>query len=276
MKFALLACLPLLAGEKEVVALWPLLPAGSAEVWVERSTTPGVLDRAVSNIHNPTLTVYLPEPGKATGAALIIAAGGGHQRLAIDKEGYNVAKYFSDRGVAAFVLKYRLAREKDSKYTVEEHALGDGARAIRMVRANAKKWGVDPEKIGIIGFSAGGEVAALAGTNYDAGDASAADPVARVSSRPSYMVLMYGALRSPKLVVTKDTPPAFLVHADDDALSAEMSANFYVKMKKAGVPCELHIYATGGHGFGMLERPLPVTQWPVRLVEWMKTRQLLP
>jgi len=172
-------------------------------------------------------------------------------------------------------LKYRLAREKDSKYTVDEHALGDGARAIRVVRANAKKWGVDPDKIGIIGFSAGGEVAALAGTNYDADDASSSDPFARVSSRPSYMVPMYGALRSPKLVVTKDTPPAFLVHADDDALSAEMPANFYVKMKKAGVPCELHIYATGGHGFGMFERPLPVTQWPVRLMEWMRTTKFL-
>jgi endo-1,4-beta-xylanase len=189
MKFVLLACLPLLAGEKEVVALWPALPQGPAEVWVERSTTPGELDRAVSNIHNPTLTVYLPERGKATGAAMIIAAGGGHQRLAIDKEGFNVAKCFSDRGVAAFVLKYRLAREKDSKYTVDEHALGDGTRAIRMVRANAKKWGLDPEKIGIIGFSAGGEVAALAGTNFDAGDAASADPIARMSSRPSYMVL---------------------------------------------------------------------------------------
>jgi len=227
----------------------------------------------LSNIHDPSLLVYLPPKDKATGAAMIVAPGGGHRFLSIDTEGTNVAEWLSNAGVAAFVLKYRLAREEGSPYQVEVHALADAQRAIRMVRANAAEWGVNPAKVGIMGFSAGGELAVLAATRYDAGKPDAADPVERRSSRPDYQILIYPGIRAEAVEVDKNTPPAFLLAADNDKGPSTAIPALYLALKKAGVRAEIHIYGSGGHGFG-LRNPDPrpnviYNTWVLRLQDWM-------
>ncbi len=260
------------AGPPEVIQLWPGIPAnGGEEVWVERGK--GIVDRAVSNVHQPTLTVYLPPKGKANGAAVVIAPGGGFTHLAIDKEGYDVAKWLNRIGVAGFVLKYRLKNAGDSAYTVETpHE--DALRALRTVRSRAKEWGIDPNRVGMMGFSAGGALAALAGTKYDTQPTGATDPIDRQNARPDFLVIGYGAIPA-DVVVTAKTPPAFLVHADDDHLSAERSASFYEALKKAGVSAELHVFARGGHGFGIADSGLPVAKWPKLCEDWLESQGFL-
>jgi acetyl esterase/lipase len=260
------------AADRPVVNLWPDLKAGGAqEVWVERGK--GTVDRAVSEIHQPSVTVYLPDAARANGAAVVIAPGGGFSHLAIDKEGYNVARWLNGVGVAGFVLKYRLPKTKGSDYTIDT-ALSDTQRALRLVRSRAKEWKIDPNRVGLMGFSAGGTLAAMAGTKFDAGSSSSADPIERESSRPDFLVIGYGAIPA-DVMVTAATPPAFLVHADDDRLSAQRSADFYAALKKAGVSAELHVYSRGGHGFGTVATGLPVAGWTKRCEEWMSVQGLL-
>jgi endo-1,4-beta-xylanase len=227
----------------------------------------------LSNIHNPSLLVYLPPKGKATGAAMIVAPGGGHRFLSIDTEGTNVAEWLSSIGIAAFVLKYRLAREEGSPYKVEVHPYADGQRAVRMIRARGAEWGVNPSKIGFMGFSAGGEVAVMVSTKYDAGNAEAADPIERQSSKPDYQILIYPGIRADTVTVTKDTPPTFMLCADDDKGPSTAIPALYLKLKEAGVPAELHIYASGGHGFGLrpgdTRKNVIYSTWAARLQDWM-------
>jgi subtilisin family serine protease len=256
-----------------VLPLWPNGAPGSegqtsAEV-VKDTSANGVVNRQVSNIHNPSLMVYLPPKEKATGAAVVIAPGGGHQFLSIDLEGHEVAKWFNSIGVAGIILKYRLARSPGSPYKVEEHALADGLRSIRMVRAHAQEWGIDPKRVGMLGFSAGGEVASLVETRFDAGNASASDPVEKESSRPDFAILAYPGTRADNVNIRPDTPPTFLVQAYDDRIGSERSAEYFLLLKKAGIPAELHIYRRGGHGFGMRDKKIPTSTWPARLADWM-------
>lgn len=228
--------------------------------------------RYVSNIHNPSITPFLPEKGKGNGAAVVILPGGGHQFLSIDHEGFDFARYLASQGIAGFVLKYRLAHEPGSHYKVEEHALADACRAIRLVRSRASEWGLDPRRVGLVGFSAGGELALLEATQYPKEDASAPDPIDRVSARPDFLALIYpGSLRK-EFAITKETPAAFLAVADDDVLCLATTLGVHQQLKKAKVSAELHVYAKGGHGFGVDPRPLPITGWPARLVEWMNER----
>lgn len=182
---------------------------------------------------------------------MIVAPGGGHRFLSIDTEGTNVAEYLNSQGVAAFVLKYRLAREQGSTYKIDVDALADAQRAIRMLRTRASEWNLNPAKIGIMGFSAGGEVAVLASTRYDAGKADSADPIERQSSKPDYQVLIYPGIRPENYTVTKETPPTFLLAADNDRGPSTAIPALYLALKKAGVPAELHVYSSGGHGFGL-------------------------
>jgi endo-1,4-beta-xylanase len=266
---------PAFAGEPFDVPLWQHGAPGSegqtsAEVVKDLTeANQGVVTRQVSNIHNPSLIVYLPPKEKANGAAMIIAPGGGHQFLSIDLEGHEVAKWMNNIGVAGIILKYRLARSSGSPYKVEEHALADGLRAVRMVRAHAKEWGIDPARIGFMGFSAGGEVASLVETRFDKGDASVADPVERESSRPDFAVLVYPGTRAENVKIAPDTPSTFLVQAYDDRIGSERSAEYFLLLKKAGVPAELHIYRRGGHGFGIRDRKIPTSSWTARLEDWM-------
>ena len=265
------------AAQHDPVLLWPNGAPGSEGKTGEetvRVTPDG--DHVVSNVHRPSITPYLPAPGKATGAAIVIAPGGGHVELWVDHEGYNLAKWFSDRGVAAFVLKYRLARQKDSTYTVEGNSLKDIQRAIRLVRSRASEWGIDPDRVGIMGFSAGGNLAAIAATHYDAGIAGAADPIDAQSSRPAFEALIYPGL-PPDMKLSKDTPPAFLLCGEDDRPDiAQGLPELYVALKRAGVSAELHVYSGVGHGFGLRERNTgPITHWPSQLFEWLDARGLL-
>jgi len=254
-----------------VVLLWPGDAPGS-----EGKTAPEAVrispegDHVVSSVNRPSITVYLPTPDKAIGAAVVIAPGGGHSELWVDHEGYAVAAWLSDHGVAGFVLKYRLAREKGSAYTVEGTELRDIQRAIRMVRSRASEWGVDPGRIGVIGFSAGGELAALASTRYDAGNAGATDPIDRESSKPAFQALLYPAIPN-DMPLTKETPPAFLAcGANDRQNISEGLPELYLAMKRAGIPAELHIFAGVGHGFGIRSSNAGnVSTWPDLFYGWL-------
>ncbi len=274
-----------------VVPLWPKGAPGSEnmkapERWITHAeAAPGeepVVDsfHRVTDIHNPSLTVFLPPKDKATGAAYVICPGGGHKYLVMDIEGTQVAERLNKMGIAAFVLKNRLARAQGSTYKVEVESLADVQRAIRLVRSRAQEWNVDANHVGVMGFSAGGELVALAETRYDSGNAQASDPIDRLSSKPDFAVLGYPGLRPDNIHVTKDTPPTFIFVNNDDKPS-EVSAQYYVMLKKAGVLAELHIYTHGGHGFGVNGRTpqfknLPVAKWPDQLHDWMADLHLLP
>jgi len=233
----------------------------------------------VTQVHRPSVTVFLPAPDRATGAAMVIAPGGGHQLLNFDQEGTYVAEYLNSIGVAGFVLKYRLAREPGSTYKVETDALGDAQRALRLVRSRAAEWHVDPARVGIMGFSAGGEVAALAATRFDAGEPDAADPIDRLSSRPDFDALIYPGIRAENYTIPKDMPVTFILCADNDRGPSAALAGLYPKLEAAGIQTEVHVYATGGHGFGInpnTRNPSPVaTTWYLRLGDWLRDIQVL-
>ncbi len=236
----------------------------------------------VTNIHQPSVTVYLPAADKATGCAVVVAPGGGHARLAIQHEGYAVAQWLAEHGVAAFILKYRLAKDEATPagaaqaYTVDRDELSDAQRAIQLVRSRAGEWKVDPSRVGIIGFSAGGEVAMLAATRGAPAKTDATDPLERLSSRPDFFGLIYpGGLQRTDIEVTKDLPPAFLAcGAADRPTISELLPEFYLKCKKAGVPAELHIYAGAGHGFGVRDSNHPPSgTWIDRFNDWLADRK---
>jgi endo-1,4-beta-xylanase len=229
----------------------------------------------VVNVHNPSLTPFLPTKD-ATGTAVIIAPGGGHAKLCLGHEGYALAEWFRDHGIAAFVLKYRLAREKGSTYTIQDHAMADTRRAIRLVRSRAEEWGVRPDRIGVMGFSAGGELAAFAAMTNDAGKPDAAEKIEQMSSRPDFQALIYPGT-SNLFSAEKGMPPLFIAcgYGDRPDISEGM-ASLYLKYKAAGVKAELHIYSNAGHGFGF--RPGTTTaagRWPERFVEWLTDSGLL-
>ena len=275
--FWLCSCLIAAADEPPVVLLWPDGAPGSDGKMAEeaiRLSSGG--ERVVSSVHRPSLTVYLPSKESATGAAVIIAPGGGHRELWTDHEGHNIAKWLSGRGVAAFVLKYRLAREKDSTYTVEGHALADTQRAIRLTRSRATEWGIDPERIGVMGFSAGGELAALASVRYQAAGENPTDPIERQGSKPAFQALIYPAIPR-DMPLSKETPPAFLVCGENDRQNISQGLpELYLALKRAGASAELHVYAGVGHGFGMRETTKgAVTNWPVRFHEWLDSSGFL-
>lgn len=269
------------AADLTVIPLWSNGAPGSEARKAEPEKVAG---SNVSNIHHPSLIVYLPPKDKATGAAVIVAPGGGHQRHAILHEGYNVGEWLAAHGVAAFVLKYRLARDDANPagtpqpYTIDRDALTDAQRAFRLVRSRAKEWGVRPDAIGILGFSAGGEVALLAATRGADGKAGAADPIDQQSARANFYALIYpGGLPRTDIEITKDTPPVFLAAGYGDRQNiAEGLAEFYLKSKRAGALAELHMYAGAGHGFGLREtNKAPAGAWIARFHEWMADRKFL-
>jgi len=274
---ALLLAVPAAAQRPAEIPLWAGVAPGSegkpAEEALRLSPTG---ERVLSSVHRPSLTVYLPSKDTATGAAVIIAPGGGHRELWTDHEGHNVAKWLSGRGVAAFVLKYRLAREKESTYTVEGHALADTQRAIRVARSRATEWGIDPERIGVMGFSAGGELAALASVRYTAASESATDPIEQQSSKPAFQALVYPAIPR-DMPLSKDTPPAFLVCGENDRQNISQGLpELYLALKRAGASAELHVYAGVGHGFGMRETTKgAVASWTTRFHEWLDSSGFL-
>lgn len=281
---ALLAAATLTAADHPVVPLWP---AGAPGSEARKDEPEKIVGTNVSNIHQPSLTVYLPAKDKATGTAIIVVPGGGHQRLAIQHEGYNVAEWLAAHGIGAFVLKHRLEKDDATPpgtpqpYKFDVHGLADGQRAMRLVRSRAAEWGLNPGAIGMIGFSAGGEIVNLVALRSGTAtapqlDAASADPIERVSARPDFQALVYPG-KSQLIVPTKDSPPVFLAcgFADRKDIS-EGLANVYLLFKQAGVPAELHIFAGVGHGFGLrATNKGPVAGWPDRLREWLVDRKFL-
>lgn len=264
----LLACIT--SSAQQEIPLWPNgAPGSEGKTGNEKLRIVGE-DHVISNIHHPSITPYLAARRKTTGAAVIIAPGGGHRELWITHEGYNPAKWFSDKGITAFVLKYRLAKDTLSTYSIDKDELADIQRAIRLVRSRAKEWGIDTARIGVMGFSAGGEVAGLSAMRFDYGKEEATDPVDRQSSRPAFQALIYPG-GSSRFEVVKNSPPLFLVGGYKDRSDiAEGIALVYLKYKQAGVSAELHIYANAGHGFGMRSTNKgAVAGWPERFTEWL-------
>jgi acetyl esterase/lipase len=227
------------------------------------------------NIHNPTLTVFLPPAGKANGTAVIVAAGGGHRELVFDPEGVEPARYLASLGITAFALKYRLFREPGSKYTIENTG-EDIRRAMRTVRARAAEWKVDPDRIGVMGWSAGGEVAALVAYPPVDGNPKSPDPVERVSARPDFQILIYPGPLGIPAKIAKDAPPLFLLGAADDEYVAGVLFDLTRKYHDAGASIETHIYAQGKHAFNMGQRSqyVSIQRWPQRLAEWLQDRGL--
>jgi acetyl esterase/lipase len=296
------------AAEPVQLPLWPaekLTKLPQAEIIVERSKVADKKDRSVRFVSEPTVTVYLPEKkdGAVGGAtpAIVICPGGGYGGLAIDKEGHDVARWLNRIGVAGIVLKYRLPRVELSQGKTP-WPIEDARRAIRLVRSRSADWKIDPSRVGIMGFSAGGHLAAMTGTHFDLADGSASDPVDHFSTRPDFMVLVYPviSMREPivnrgsrtnllgkmpdtkqcefysaDLQVSSKTPPAFVVQAKDDPIKVENSLMFGAAMQKMRVPCRMEIYEKGGHGFGLGVHGGDVASWPTRCEEWLRERKML-
>jgi len=276
-------------GQKSKIYLWPEgqvpLSLGSTEE------------------DKPSITAYFPTKESATGAAVLICPGGGYVALAVDHEGDSVARYYNKLGIAAFVLRYRLGTWDHKKY---QHPVPmmDATRAMRYIRSHAKEWNIHPEKIGIMGFSAGGHLASTVGTHFDGGNSKSKDVVEKAGSRPNFMVLVYPVLSmrskyafrfsrgvllgenasqnlidslSNEIQVTSLTPPTFMMHANDDGVLPENSVLFYMALREQNVPAELHIYERGGHGFGLgdpKKDPI-ISSWPLRLTDWLRNQGLL-
>jgi len=273
MKLALLSILALVpVAAQQVIVLRPA-PAGAPAEKVEERGNAQLPDRSISNVAEPTLTAYLPDAAIANGASLIICPGGGYGHLAIDKEGHDIARWLQSIGYAGFVLKYRLpGGMKGTLDTVDEAAkaakmpLEDAADAMRLVRANAVKWRLNPNAVGMIGFSAGGHLAAMMGIT------------AAAAARPDFLVLAYPAIPKSLGELPATVPPTFLVHADDDRLVAagDHSVPFFLALKKLKKPAELHIYSSGGHGFGIRKTNATSAAWPAALQAWLKERLQTP
>jgi len=265
------------ADAPQVINLWPagsptLKGADEKEVTAPENVKPGDRINSIRNVHTPSIEVHLPPAEKAVGTAVIVAPGGGHRQLVWGSEGTDIARWLNELGVAAFILKYRLAFTPNYQYTVEGEALADTQRAIRIVRARASEWGVKPDRIGVLGFSAGGALAALADIRFDRGKSASSDPVEQQSCRPDFVGLVYpGWARTMDVTAPKDAAPAFLTSAGkDDASHAVQTVEFYNSLFKAGVPVDLHIYSHGGHGKAINARDgIPFGTWHVRMQEWM-------
>lgn len=228
-------------------------------------------DYWVKNIHNPSIAVYFPSKEKANGSAVIICPGGGHRILVYNAEGTEAAEYLNNLGVTAIVLKYRLAREENSPYDLKIHPQQDAYRAIRLVRSRAKEWGIDINRVGILGFSAGGEVVASVAYGSGNGDSAAKDPIDRLNGKPNFQMLVYpGPLGIPE-VVPADAPPAFMLAANNDECCSLPVVSLLQKYRAAKVPIEVHIYAKGAHAFNMGSRSefSSLRAWPQRMADWL-------
>jgi acetyl esterase/lipase len=273
------------AGEE--LKLWPREVPGDADF---KAPAPNPKARPpknddtirIASVTEPTLTLFRAPADKANGAAVLICPGGGYNILAWNKEGTEVAEWLNSLGVTAAVLKYRVPRrDKDTPHTAP---LQDAQRGLRLMRQHSGDWGIDARRIGILGFSAGGHLTVMAGTHWSDTTYPKQDAADELSCRPDFMIPIYPAYLgdernagplSPLVHVTNDTPPTFCAVTHDDQLRGVNAALFYVELKKAGVPAELHIYAKGGHGYGLRPSENPVSQWPQRCADWLRAMRLL-
>ena len=268
---------------QKVEALWPGLPPGdiAGEVGEEKIETKGV--KRVSNVTEPTITYYLSDSAKATGATVLVCPGGAYNILAIEHEGEDVCKWLNEIGVHAVLLKYRVPRRKNR----EPHAapLQDAQRAIGLTRQAGKTWDVPLTKLGILGFSAGGNLAVMTATSFHQRTYDKVDGADDLSCRPDFVMPIYPAYLldeknkdklAPHIQITKDCPPFFFAHTGDDHILAEGSIQIFLELEKLGVKGnELHIYPFGGHGYGMRKTSHPVSKWPDRAADWMRALKLI-
>jgi acetyl esterase/lipase len=232
----------------------------------------------LGNVSRPTITVFSAPADVATGAAVMVCPGGGYNILAMDLEGTEVCEWLNSIGVTAVLLKYRVpAREGMPRHAA---ALQDAQRAMGLIRQRAGEWGIDPERVGCLGFSAGGHLCAVLAAGSGARTYEAVDDADKLSCRPNFMALIYAAYLTQKdngdavsaeTAVTKDTAPTFLAMTEDDPVRAETALFYYLALKNAKVPAELHLYPMGGHGYGLRRSPFNVSTWPQRAAEWLKS-----
>jgi len=285
-----------LTGQNQILPLWEGDPPNYRETGEVTIFDTADIVR-VRNVQKPDIAIFLPSKKNATGEAVVICPGGGYGILAYDWEGSDIARWLNSRGISAFVLKYRLPGSK-SNIVAHKSPLMDAQRAMRMVRANAEKWNIDPAKIGVMGFSAGGHLASTLSTHYDDGDSSSPDPVEQESCRPDFSVLVYPVISfteefqhsgsrinlvgedadeelvkyySNELQVTKDTRPAILIHSDDDkGVPVENSIVYYKALRANKISSELHIYPYGGHGYSLAIGQGHLSTWPDRVIDWIR------
>jgi acetyl esterase/lipase len=275
----------LLAADRPVIDVWPgKVPGELKEIGPEELRPPQAKQRPdvqrLTNVSKPTLTLFQPPEGKRNGAAVVICPGGAYSILAWDLEGTEVAEWLNSIGVTGLVLKYRVPRRDGD--TANKLPLMDSQRAMSLVRSKASDLGLDPRRIGILGFSAGGNLAAGASIKYEQRQYDKIDAVDDVSCRPDFGVLIYPAYLAdnsanvkPEYQPTKETPPMFFAFAMDDRVAVDGSFAMARALKTTGVPAELHMYDAGGHGFGLRKSEFPCYTWSARCAEWMEHRGLL-
>lgn len=272
------------AADRPVIEVWPgKAPGETKEIGPEESRPPQPKQREVirlTNISKPTLTLYQPPEGKRNGAAVIIAPGGGYSILAWDLEGTEIAEWLNSIGVTAAVLKYRVPRRDGD--TANKLPLMDAQRAMSLIRSKSSELGLDPKRIGILGFSAGGNLAAATCLKHNQRQYDKLDAIDDISSRPDFGVLIYPAYLAddkgqvkPEYQPTKETPPMFFAFAMDDRVAVDGSFAMAKALKTTGIPAELHMYDAGGHGFGLRKSEHPCHTWPARCEEWLAHRGLL-
>jgi acetyl esterase/lipase len=253
---------------RKIIPLWE---NGAPGFEGRRNEPESAKDYWVKNIHNPSLQVFTPPPGTSNGTAVVVCPGGGFRLLVYNAEGVQPAEYLAKLGITVFVLKYRLPREEGTPYSLDKHPREDALRAVRQVRSRAKEYGIDPARVGMLGFSAGGEVVASVAYTSGKGDPNAKDPVDRLDGKPDFQMLIYpGPLGIPE-TVPADAPPAFLLAANDDPCCGVTTASLLVKYREAKRPVEAHLYTKGDHGFNMGDRsPLQsIKSWPQRMADWL-------
>jgi acetyl esterase/lipase len=269
----------------EPTPLWPKgVPNEKGDVGEEHDTTKpsdglvsGQRVIRLGNVSKPEITLYRPSKEKDTGTAVVVCPGGGYNILAMDLEGTEICEWFNSIGVTGVLLKYRVpTRPGDEKHILP---LQDAQRALSLVRFHAKEWNLDPKRIGVLGFSAGAHLTASLSTTFDRRAYEAVDDADRVSCRPDFSMPIYPAYLAlkdqdnkiaPDLNVTTNTPPTFLIQAEDDGVRVENSLFYYLALKNAKVPVEMHLYPNGGHGYGLRPSDKLVTSWPKRAEEWLR------
>jgi acetyl esterase/lipase len=273
-----------------VLPVWPgKVPGDYGAIGEERIRRPEEAPtkdaKWLTNVTKPTITVYRPPEAKNSGAAMLVCPGGGYWNLAWDLEGEEVAAWLNSAGMVGIVLKYRVPRRPGQPEELPAPGpLLDAQRAMSLVRSHASEWGIDPNRIGIAGFSAGGHLAVATATSFDKRAYEPVDEVDKASCRPDFAVAVYsgyfvapetGAL-APYIRIPRKTPPVFLVHASDDPVShVENSIVMYQALRRVGIPTELHVYASGGHGFGVRKSDKPCSTWTDRCLAWLQSQGVL-
>jgi acetyl esterase/lipase len=270
------------AAKHEIVYLWPgSAPGEKGDIGEEKDTSPGSGIIRLGNVSKPAITLFRPAADKDTGAAVIVCPGGGYNILAYDLEGSEVCEWLNSIGVTGVLLKYRVPGRGGQRHTAP---LQDAQRAVGLVRSRAAEWKIDPKRIGILGFSAGGHLSATASNTFDTRTYPPVDDADKTSCRPDFTILVYPAYLTekddstklaPEIKVTKQTPPAFIAMTADDPVHVENAYAYGLALKRAGVPAEVHIYPKGGHGYGLRPSENAVSRWTDRAAEWLKGQRWL-